>query len=316
VVFLLVMILGMGVEAYGQTNVYHSFPDSAFWRVDAWAEDNFTGCQENYYFHYYFGGDTIINGNSYKKLMRGNVLIIRVGGGPLCYIWPWATFSGYMGAIKDDSISNKAYFVQPNQINDTLLFDYNLIIGDTLNGFNTGCNNMVVTSIDSILIGMEYRKRWNFNRCNADSGFIIQGIGSSSGLIEPINQTFSYSNLICVKDSNSTLFNSSFQSIIGCQLVTSTQNIPSEIINTINIYPNPTSGTFTLTYNSQLSLLNSQLIITDVLGRAVYHQAIINPNNTTINISQLSNGVYFYEIQSGNSTGSLTGMRGKIVVEK
>ena len=78
----------------------------------------------------------------------------------------------------------------------------------------------------------------------------------------------------------------------------------------ISLYPNPTSGTFTLTYNSQLSLLNSQLIITDVLGRAVYHQAIINPNNTTINISQLSNGVYFYQLSNSKET-----LRGKFVKE-
>src|ERR1035438_7798988 len=59
----------------------------------------------------------------------------------------------------------------------------------------------------------------------------------------------------------------------------------------ISLYPNPTSGTFTLSYNSQLSLLNSQLKIYDVLGQEVYQQQINQSSQTTINISQLSNGV-------------------------
>jgi len=78
----------------------------------------------------------------------------------------------------------------------------------------------------------------------------------------------------------------------------------------IYLYPNPTTGTFTLTYNSQLSLKNSQLIITDVLGRAVYSQPINNSTQSTINISQLSNGVYFYQLSNGKET-----WRGKVVKE-
>jgi len=106
------------------------------------------------------------------------------------------------------------------------------------------------------------------------------------------------------------------------------------------IYPNPTSGSFTLSYSlPQTSSTNeTQLQITDVFGRMVYTQSITNPNQTIIDVSQLSDGVYFYEVRSGlqiptsnstssltsnstssltgNSTGSLTGMRGKFVKEK
>ena len=82
----------------------------------------------------------------------------------------------------------------------------------------------------------------------------------------------------------------------------------------ITLYPNPTFGTFTLSYNSQLSParagLNSQLVIMDVLGQEVYTQAITNPNQTTINVSQLSNGVYFYQLTNGMET-----YRGKFVKE-
>jgi uncharacterized repeat protein (TIGR03803 family) len=89
-------------------------------------------------------------------------------------------------------------------------------------------------------------------------------------------------------------------------LTTGINPIPNK--ESITIYPNPASTTLTL--HSQLSILNSQLIITDILGNEVYHQAINNSTQSNINISQWSNGVYFYEI---NSKGSLTAIRGKFV---
>ena len=79
----------------------------------------------------------------------------------------------------------------------------------------------------------------------------------------------------------------------------------------ISLYPNPTSGTITLSYNSQTPILNSQLKIYDVLGQEVYTQAITNPNQTTINVTQLSNGVYFYQLTNNTET-----YRGKFVVKK
>ena len=93
-------------------------------------------------------------------------------------------------------------------------------------------------------------------------------------------------------------------------------NIPLGIIqlakneSDVNIYPNPTFGTFTFSYNSQTPILNSQLKIYDVLGQEVYTQAITNPNQTTINVSQLSNGVYFYQLTNNTET-----YRGKFLKE-
>ena len=93
--------------------------------------------------------------------------------------------------------------------------------------------------------------------------------------------------------------------------------IPDSLLNGINsipnkeeitIYPNPANSTITI--HSQLSILNSQLIITDVLGNEVYHQAINNSNNQTINISNLSTGVYFYQLTNNKET-----IRGKFIKE-
>ena len=87
-------------------------------------------------------------------------------------------------------------------------------------------------------------------------------------------------------------------------LTTAINPIPNK--ESITLYPNPASSILTL--HSQLSILNSQFIITDVLGNEVYHQAIINSNNQTIDISQWSNGVYFYQLINNTET-----VRGKFI---
>lgn len=74
----------------------------------------------------------------------------------------------------------------------------------------------------------------------------------------------------------------------------------NSIINDgITIYPNPAKST--LTFHSQLSILNSQLIITDIMGNEVYKQAI-NGTDNSIDISNLSNGIYFYQVITDKKT--------------
>jgi len=78
----------------------------------------------------------------------------------------------------------------------------------------------------------------------------------------------------------------------------------------VNISPNPNIGNFTLKY-SQLSILNSQFIIKDVLGRTVYtHNINGAEGKETIDVSDLSNGVYFYQLSNLKET-----IRGKFVKE-
>jgi type IX secretion system substrate protein/PKD domain-containing protein len=65
--------------------------------------------------------------------------------------------------------------------------------------------------------------------------------------------------------------------------------------NEIKIYPNPASSSITILQSTPST--NQQLLITNILGEEIYHQAINNTTLTTIDVSQWSNGVYFYQIQ-------------------
>jgi len=65
----------------------------------------------------------------------------------------------------------------------------------------------------------------------------------------------------------------------------------------LNIYPNPTTSTFTVTLPNHSSLLNSQLKIVDVTGRVV-HEQILNQPSSVIN-RPFSAGVYFVKVSDG-----------------
>jgi hypothetical protein len=78
--------------------------------------------------------------------------------------------------------------------------------------------------------------------------------------------------------------------------------------NVISIYPNPASSTITIHQSTPSP--NQQLLITNILGEEVYHQAINNSIHTTIDISQWSKGVYFYQIRGDKET-----LQGKFVKE-
>ncbi len=75
----------------------------------------------------------------------------------------------------------------------------------------------------------------------------------------------------------------------------------------VSIYPNPANNR--LNIHRQLSTSNSLLIITDILGNEV-HRGTLTGMDNSIAISTWSNGVYFYEVRSEN-----TSIRGKFVKE-
>jgi hypothetical protein len=159
--------------------------------------------------------------------------------------------------LRDDSVTNKTFFVFPNRNNDSLLFDYNLAVGDTMKEHSVYTNsNLVVSSVDSILINGQYRKRWNFHKgLNNDSTYFIEGVGSSGGLIEPLNTyaiDFTYRHLVCVKDSAATLFVSNCNSAQGCQLIVEGIN-EKEFGNNFQISPNPNNGFFTLSSSANIT---------------------------------------------------------------
>ncbi|NVO02895.1 MAG: T9SS type A sorting domain-containing protein [Bacteroidetes bacterium] len=313
---LLVLILILwSFSIKAQTNVYHSFPDSAVWRVDYHSFNPFSfGFNIKYYFHYYITGDTIINSSLHKKIFKSytkvDVIAWNLPTNP-----PVSTEPAYAGALRDDSVANKTFFVFPNTTIDSLLFDYNLVMGDTLKGIHS-FYNLVISSVDSVLINGQYRTRWNFDTITelgiSYYPFIIEGIGSSAGIMEPLYYypiDFTRRYLVCIKDNNATLFTSDYNSSYGCNLI-------YEGINEINsfskpkIYPNPFTESTTIEFEYQNSE-NYSLEIFNNLGQKVRRIENIRTNKIKIERGNFSSGIYFFQLK--NDCGNW--QTGKLVVE-
>lgn len=86
-----------------------------------------------------------------------------------------------------------------------------------------------------------------------------------------------------------------------------------EGVNNISVYPNP--ATSVANVKVQLSNdANLSIRIVDILGKVVYSEinaAVAGSNAFTLNTSNLSNGVYFVEVQSGDVTNKV-----KLVVKQ
>lgn len=77
----------------------------------------------------------------------------------------------------------------------------------------------------------------------------------------------------------------------------------------INIYPNPSQGILTIEIADTYTDMN--VSITDVMGKKVYDDVIINDNRSIINLSHLPDAVYLVEVRYNNIS-----IKEKIVISR
>jgi len=76
-----------------------------------------------------------------------------------------------------------------------------------------------------------------------------------------------------------------------------------------NIFPNPSAGQFTFQSENTISKLN--ISVTNILGQEIYYSTIDQLNNTTIDLSNQPNGIYFIQIISEKES-----FTNKIIINK
>jgi hypothetical protein len=252
-----------------QSFIYHEFPDSnATWNV-SWINWGFDGQGQD---TYTLGGDTIIYGSTYQKVIQ----------------------NGYnFQAIREDVAQKKVYIYTffSTDTTEKLLYDFNLNTGDTLKGYLAMGTGNIVTSVDSILIGSDYRKRWNmkFGTPTTNVYQIIEGIGSTVGLLTPYTDFESASNLDCFVQQSQTFYPYYSASAVCPEALYNSIADKGTNANSMTIFPNPTSGVFNIKTNNKSE---NMLMITDLLGKPVLEKAIRN-GEVEIDFSDYQSGIYF-----------------------
>lgn len=292
---LLALVISAGAF-HSQTSVYHQFPASAAtWNINytlvmGMCPPALATITDDY--SIIIPGDTTINSTTYHKLF-----IPYIQHSPASC--PASETAGYKGGIREDVVSKKVYIIPPSGSSEQLLYDFSMQVGDTLKGYLTNGWSIPhkVTSIDSVLVGSSYRKRWTVTAMSSTypSAFkIIEGVGSHYGLLKVLTggvSDYPNINIVCFKQNGQPLYPSN---ATICNLITSV-NSYSSTTDQIKISPNPANDQLSITMTTDEAIIVS---IYDLTGKKVL-RSTFNKSQQEFNVSKLNEGVYTIEIEIG-----------------
>ena len=257
------------------------------WRILRGYND---GVCANWYNSIYYVDDTIVhNGSVFYKIFESGEFYQEVINPPGPCDETYYYTAEYRGAIRTEN--GKTYQLNGNEEN--LLMDFTLNVGDTL--FSYISPGLVIGSIDSVLVGAEYRKRFNFSNgdiCN----WMIEGIGHEAGLFEPMSLMLEFaSEFHCYGENNIPLFGDT-----NCILNVGYEDFSIQN-NNVPIYPNPTSGKFIIDASELINTIKSYFLI-DICGKMILQENInlFNNNIIEIDLSKYRSGIYFLRLNTEN----------------
>lgn|GEM_PF-4627515 len=296
-IFIFTRVIGQTYVPMPMANCYWQMSDN---KSCYWADNNPQNTGSSFIYKVYPNNDTIIGSTTYVKFYSD--IITNTISGSCFYTGGGA--SGYWGAVRQDTLGRKIFFISPNQTSEVLLYNFNYNVGDsvktklgTINPPPPGMDKYrIITSIvnqsfsDGICRRVFYLKPYVFNNISFYSYF-IEGIGNNSGLNWQIqgniggNPPHDYTNETW--NSQLTINNLAI-------IQTTPNNCPQDVglknnfINkNLHIYPNPAHSEITLEISGS-SNHDFEIMIFDILGNE-----ISKTQANVINISELLEGVYF-----------------------
>lgn len=257
-------------------------------------------CIQEESFNYYSSGDTVINLLTYKKIYKKGRGIFN------WYAPPPVGCSGtynYIDTLPSFFLrsAGKQMFVSfPLSSSEQLLYDFNLSVGDTLPlSFNNFFSGVTVYAIDSVYTPYGYLQRFALSG-GSGSQYLIEGIGHSRGLIEPLQTILEGGFLLTCFSLNDTSY---FPSIgATCNLAIGIESIDKSI--SLSVSPNPFSNLLSFTSESNEVL---EVNLYDIASRRLINQKFTH--SISLNTEQLATGIYLYEIRSKDGSFS----KGKVL---
>jgi hypothetical protein len=292
---LLIIALVVCNNLFSQTNVYKPFPQTYGSWIEYRQGPMGPGIPSiSSWKKYEAFGDTTIGIFIYKKVTVANNSGYPTWNGTN-YVISYGT-SAFSFAYRNDITAKKVYYLDvTGGINkDTLWYDFNLNVGDTLKDtysyFHYGhiINNQrrIVSSIDSVLICGTYYKQFNFG-CTIGGGFetsLIEGVG--------FKDKFDVTGYLggCPFEP-SYVHSTGFSS---CN-INSVADLSSNQL--IEIFPNPTFSELKIKASLQLT----EYSIVNNVGVEILKGNLSDLQS--INVSSIATGLYVIKIQnkSGNN---------------
>ena len=196
------------------------------------------------------------------------------------------------GYMREDTASKKVYYRSIYDDESTLLYDFSLEEGDTVQLYGDPGQKYTVLQVDSIeLLNGDFRKRWVFSiQFYHTNAVWIEGIGNTtiyllnSGDLD--GSTIETVTLCCYENEELVYMNDTYNT---CYL--DWVNVSETNIETIKVYPNPARDHITISAESGAKL---KVHMYNILGRLILKQQI--ENHESIDISHLDPGLIFVRI--------------------
>lgn len=259
---------------------------------------------------YYLDGDTTVMGLGYQKLMVNAIhhdyLIVPPNTSTTNYV------TGQLkGLLRQDAALRQVYFYNPDSLQEYLLYDFSVGLGVYPATYtNSAYPTTEVTEVDSVLLPDGYHRRLVLNYYGMGGGYhaIIEGVGSTLGLFEPIRNVAGTpwnNHLECHQIANSTIYAWPYLPTNHECTIWLTAN-DREHNGALSLNPNPATDRCTLT--TQIGQATYKLI--DLSGRIAAQGACEVGGTTMINTAGIPAGLYTVEV-----LGSGPMLRAKLVKE-
>lgn len=240
---------------------------------------------------YTISGDTLINNILYKKLF---ITYYDVNCSEVF------TVPSFAGGFRNDSVERKVYYYDLISSEEWILYDFTLDIGDTVpQTFNNiSFPALSVESIDSVLIGDHFRKRYIYAQPTYPPIQVIEGIGAETGLLGYMEYFEVIYYLRCFHQDDNIFWMHPW--VISCHLETDTClaiSVPEPISDDvlIRIFPNPASDLIYIQCSFEKSGYSGdfKLEIFNIFGEKVGESRIPKGSDGySYNVSGLSDGIY------------------------
>ncbi len=235
--------------------------------------------------------DTLINGIIYNK--------VRTKGG-------LGLLKHDIEALREDGKKIYMRLRIGNEGKDSLLYDFNVKLGDSLKGKAfPSLQQFVVVNIDSVSINNIFRKRyWIGFRSGDRAYYLLEGVGCNCGFIPYPILFESSGRLECHSVGNQQIFGGE----TGQCLLLANKNPQIELAK-IKISPNPIIDVGQMEIPNDVAVDNIKVY--DYLGRLMY-ATTINQNSVSISANDYAAGMYFVHIYNKQTLVGIS----KFVIEK
>lgn len=239
------------------------------------------------FYYYRSGADTLINGIPYTQLLQQH--IIPDGNGAYS-ISPWSS-EQFVLAYRND-MNRRAYKVDPGSTTESLWYDFNPGLGDTL--WNpvapVSTPYYVVNGIDSFDYCGTMYEQFSYDDSSFQTSPSTQRVGRSINFIRSYESVFETDVIVSFCEESIP-----FASIAGVDEA-STEDL-------FHLFPNPAEDVITVSHSANS---NSDIVISvfDLTGQRITIEHVSEPNNgqntLQLNISNLPKGSYFIRVQKNN----------------